>query len=247
RNTAVSYALNDRLCLDGRRLVLMAGSYGAATAQHRTDIDDFTRVTQAGGSLAPGSTTYFKVEHQSGQVDWYGFASANAQFGDDGGRHVPPGAPGPLSWARVRQEDRHGNFVRYRYSVDPAYTGHGEFLIAQIHYTGHGADQGNRMIDFKYGDRGGVGNDITSSYLAGGLTMQRQRLTRISTFAPASQAPGAGLVRVRDYDLGYGASAHTGRSLLKSITECAFEGSAARCKPATDFDWQDGAPRHVFR
>jgi RHS repeat-associated protein len=242
RSTAVNYSLNDRLCLDGRRLMLVVGAYGKANATYRTEIDDFARVTQLGDSIAPGTGTYFKVEHKSGLIDWYGSAPDNADLGGDGGVQTAPGAPGPLTWARVRREDRDGNFIRYRYSVNALFTGHGEFLLAGISYTGKGTTEGTRLIEFNYENRNaGGGNDYGSSYLAGGLNMQMHRLIRITAYAP-------GAVKARQYNLGYGgASTYSKRSLLRSVQECGFDGGVARCKDITQFGWQDAAPSFVFK
>lgn len=260
-STAVNYSIDDRLCLDGRRLMLTAESphpYGQLGAIYRTEIDDFARVTQLGapGSsiAAPATSTHFKVEHKSGLIDWYGYAPGNAGFGQDGGMQTPAGAAAPLTWARVRREDRSGNFIRYWYSINTAYTDQGEFLLAGITYTGHNATEGTRLIDFKYCNRntgagdpsvctplGGPGNDIGSSYLSGGLNLQTQRLARITTYAP-------GGVKVREYRLNYGAhSEHSRRSLLRTVQECGFSGASEYCKDVTTFGWQDAPPQYDFR
>src|SRR5207245_2344255 len=51
----VTYDANDRYCLDGQRLVLVAGtSYGADGAEYRTDRESFTKVISHGQVAAPG-------------------------------------------------------------------------------------------------------------------------------------------------------------------------------------------------
>lgn len=68
---SVKYDANDRLCLDGQRLVLVSGTiYGASGAVYRTEVDDFARVTQIGALT--GTTSCFKVELKSGRIRSYG-------------------------------------------------------------------------------------------------------------------------------------------------------------------------------
>ncbi|WP_347252740.1 SpvB/TcaC N-terminal domain-containing protein [Dokdonella sp.] len=52
RIKGVALGADDRLCLDGQRLVRVAGSaYGSAGAEYRTEIDSYARITQYGGLL----------------------------------------------------------------------------------------------------------------------------------------------------------------------------------------------------
>jgi hypothetical protein len=51
----VDFSGEDRLCLDGQRLVVVRGAYGAAGSEYRTEIDAFARITLLGGSMAGAS------------------------------------------------------------------------------------------------------------------------------------------------------------------------------------------------
>ena len=46
----INYDGNDRFCLDGQRLVLVAGSYGADGAEYRTETESYTRVVSYGSA-----------------------------------------------------------------------------------------------------------------------------------------------------------------------------------------------------
>ena len=47
---AVALDWSDRFCLDGLRLRLTSGSYGAAGAQYQTEVESFARVTSLGSA-----------------------------------------------------------------------------------------------------------------------------------------------------------------------------------------------------
>ncbi len=231
---AVQLDTGDRLCLDGQRLVLTSGTYGAANATYGTEMESFVRVTQLGGDLV-SSATYFKVERKSGEIAYYGNTNASASAA----RVVPGGVSVPLTWMIARVEDRVGNGMDYAYT---AY-GDGETLVNTIWYTGFAGALGSRRVIFNYEDRpAGAGmNDRSSSYLAGGVTRQTKRLTSVLTYVDSTP--------VRSYVLSYGSavSTTTGRSLLQSVSDCAHDGTSWVCKPPTTFAWQQGAINYALK
>lgn len=210
---------NDRLCLDGQRLLAVSGAYGASGTQYRTEMDNFARITQTGA--LNGSSTSFTVEQKNGHIAYYGNSSDS--------RVVPPGAPATLTWLLKQTQDRtiSQNSIRYHYTN----FGRGEVRLANIYYTGSGDADGNRRVQYVYETR----PDFSSSYLAGGETAQTKRLDKIRTFV--------GSQTVREYRFDYRASNASERSLLTSAQECGFSGSSAVCKPKTDMQWHDSAPK----
>jgi len=217
--------VGDRLCLDGQRLLATSGTYGLAGTTYGTEVESFVRVTQLGGGLGSASS-YFKVERKSGEVSYYGNGV--------NGRVIPGEKSVPLSWLVNRTEDRVGNFVEYRY----ANFAEGETLLSAILYTGFGSTPGDRRVEFAYETRPDV--EQTTSYLGGGLTRQTQRLRFINTFV--------GSESVRSYQLRYDTtSAHTGRSLLRGVTECAYATTGTVCRPETTFAWQEAAGAPPFK
>ncbi|MGH8050193.1 MAG: SpvB/TcaC N-terminal domain-containing protein [Arenimonas sp.] len=231
---AVDYSANDRLCLDGQRLVATSGTYGSINTKYATEIDSFTRITQLGGALT-GANSYFKVEYKSGEIAYFGSSTVAANEA----RVIPGGVTKPLNWLIARSEDRLGNNIVYTYTN----FGDGEVQPATIFYTGFNTVQGDRKVEFVYETRPSTSgaNDQSSSYLAGGLTRQTKRLTTIKTWV-ASEA-------VREYRLNYGAtvSATSGRSLLRSVQECAMLSGAATCRRPISFAWTEGAIQHQLR
>ncbi|MEI8667309.1 SpvB/TcaC N-terminal domain-containing protein [Pseudoalteromonas sp. B131b] len=118
------YNSNDRLCLDGQRLIATLGSYGNSGTEYRTEIDSFTRVTQS-GSLN-GTSTWFKAEYKNGHVAYFGKTSNS--------RLVHGGKSAAYSWLIEYQHDATAkNYIHYKYEE----FGVGETLLSGIAYTGN--------------------------------------------------------------------------------------------------------------
>lgn len=222
----------DKLCMDGQRLIATSGVYGQSGTTYATEIDSFARVTQLGGALNSASA-YFKVQTKSGDIVYYGGNSTGASTS----RVIPGGVSVPMTWLIERRQDSVGNMIRYAYTS----YGNGEVLLSYVLYTGFAGTDGDRRVDLVYQTRtGGVGaNDQASSYVAGGLIRQTQRLVSVTT--------RAGSQPVREYQLAYQLSNTSWRSLLTSITECAYAGASRYCRPATQFAWQQRSPTYVFK
>jgi RHS repeat-associated protein len=236
----VRFAADDALCLDGTRLIQVSTGPGL-TRTFRTEIENYARITEYTSEKA-GSYPCFKVEDKSGEVRHYGAVAAGGSCASSSAnaRVFPAGAIQPLSWLVEKTEDRLGNNMHYAYTA----FGSGENLLRSIRYTGFGSGQGDRRVELSYeprtADLVSSVNDTASSYMAGTLSRTTQRLKTISTFVGSSP--------VRDYRLGYGApSAGSTRSLLRTVTECAYQGAAAHCRQPTVISWQEAAPSFVFR
>lgn len=227
----VDLTANDKLCLDGQRLVLASGVYGQAGATYATEIQSFARITQMAGGLS-STSVYFKVEEKSGEIRYYGGTSTATSAA----RVFAGGTSVPMSWLIERQEDPAGNSLHFLYNS----LGNGETLLSSVRYTGFGSNDGDRHVDFSYETRPAAVNadDQTSSYFAGGLVRQTQRLKTITT--------AVGTAPVREYRLAYQLSSASWRSLLSSVTECAYSGGTPYCRPATRFTWQQQAPTYGF-
>lgn len=204
-------AIEDRLCLDGQRLMVVSGSYGVSGAEYRTELDTFAKVVQSGGINSTSSQ--FSVYHKNGNISHYGGGSASQSA--EGRSEI-------LTWAIRKKEDRSQNSIDYNYSDK----GNGEFVLASIDYTGHASSVGNRQVKFNYVnlDR----DDQSFSYLQGGLTAKTQLLESITTHLDVAQ--------IREYKLAYSTSSSTERNVLESITECATDSQGMEvCLPATNF------------
>lgn len=233
----VKYANTDRLCLDGERLVKVnAGAYGQSGSEYRTEVDRYARIIQTGGDLT-GTATCFRVEQKDGRILHYGAVTTGSPTPSAcaattaNARVQPSGAAATLGWQVEKIEDRVGNHQLYAY----AHFGNGEVLPQTIRYTGFGATAGDRSVTFAYSARTTLATGVTdyaSSYLASGLTLQTQALSSITT--------KVGSETVRTLSPAYAASTHSGRLLLKTLTECAFSGVTSTCHPATRFAMYDG-------
>ncbi len=76
--TGINYTSSDRFCLDGKRLMPIAGTtYGAANSEYRTEIDDFSKII-AYGSAVGGGPSYFVVKTKDGRTLEYGNTTSSS-------------------------------------------------------------------------------------------------------------------------------------------------------------------------
>ncbi len=239
----VMHDTDDRLCLDGERLVLAntsAGAYGTDKSEYRTEVETFDKITLSGVISDPNST--FEVRHKSGRRSQYA-AIQN------------PSVTKPDTWYLVREFDPQGNCIQYTYVLGPwrQYVVESEVLLFLIQYSGYGSadagvctiDGNARKVQFTYSqDR----PDKRTTYRYGVPTSVFFRLQSISTTVPAlSTAVPARTstdgTTVRIYNLTYATSNATGRSLLHSVQLC----TEATCSidlalPPTVFAYSDDLP-----
>ncbi|SDS20995.1 Repeat domain-containing protein [Halopseudomonas litoralis] len=103
---------NDRLCLDGQRLILVNGTYGANNAEYRTQIDSGLKIVGKGAFST--TTAWFEVRTQDGQVMEYGY-TANSR------RAITPAGTStavPTVWALSKVSDRFTNYYTVSYLLD---------------------------------------------------------------------------------------------------------------------------------
>jgi len=218
---AVSLDSNDRLCIDGARLVVVSGAYGAEGSEYRTEIDGFTKIishTSVGnGPAVSNGPAWFEVWTKAGQYKTYGNSVDS--------RVVAVGVSPATArvWALNRVQDAVSNYMTYTYTQDAV---NGDYYPAQINYTGNTAQAQapTNQISFVWAAR----PDAVTVYQAGAKINGLVRLTDIKTYV------GSGATLVRDYRLAYSTSPATGRSEVTSVTECPASGG---CLPATSFTW----------
>lgn len=204
----VTFSSDDKLCLDGQRLIAVNGTtYGASGAEYRTETDSFARITQDGHI---NSGAYFIVEHKNNRKSYYGYT--------DNSKQVPAGLSATLSWTISHQIDPSENRIDFTYIKPSA----GEHYLSEIAYTGSGETKGNRRVVFEYAPE--IRSDTSKQYIAGGYTLTAKRLQFIRTYIDYTE--------VRSYELFYKLSKFSKRSLLGYIEEC----TSSQCLPATNFD-----------
>ncbi|MCE9669616.1 hypothetical protein LY474_17615 [Myxococcus stipitatus] len=221
----VAFDANDRFCLDGQRLMVVSGTYGADGAEYRTENDVYARIVSVGTGVNGPAT--FKMYTKDGLVLTLG--------GGDNATHVQTvaGVARTLSWALSRVEDRSGNYLTVRYDLPSTAD---EQLPVEINYTGStvpGAPPALSSVKFLYELR----KDVMSSYVSGFFQQLRRRLRRVEMWGPTGQGQATTILRA--YALAYSYDGlptatdgtTTGSSVLDHVTECT--GSAVCRKPFT--------------
>ncbi|MFA4889365.1 MAG: SpvB/TcaC N-terminal domain-containing protein [Candidatus Omnitrophota bacterium] len=132
-------------------------------------------------------------------------------------------ALGTFAWNITKTKDTNGNYMQFIYVKDD-----GKSYLARIDYTGNEAVQSPKnSVEFLLEPR----EDVFSSYLSGGRIATAKRLKEIQAKSDSEL--------VWRYELGYGTSNDTGRSLLKSITQFTADGKPF---PEQKFKYQKSSP-----
>lgn len=212
----VSYDANDRFCMDGQRLMVITGTYGADGSEYRTEIETFSKII-AHGTAGVGPA-WFEVHTKTGQVMEFGNTTDS--------RILAQGKTVARSWGVNKVSDTKGNYFTVTYVNDNA---NGQAYPSRIDYTGNAAASlaAYNSVQFIYS---ATRPDITPAFHQGSVVQTKVLLTNIKTYAGATW--------VGDYRLAYQQGTATGRSQLASVTLCDGAGT---CLPATTFNWQNGA------
>ncbi|PCK04192.1 MAG: hypothetical protein COA42_19395, partial [Alteromonadaceae bacterium] len=207
----VDFDVHDKFCLDGQRLVLVAGAYGTDAAEYRKENDDGTKIF-SNGQIVSGPAS-FTVWTGDGKV---------LQFGNsDLARVLASNNGSVISWALARSEDRFGNYVQINYEIPPGSNNH---RVTQIDFA---ANEGaalsvQRSLRFNYLD----GADrLQKSYMAGGYTTRDWLIENIKLYS--LETP------IRSFNMTYSADSDHSHKRLLSVEKCA----SGVCMPATTFQW----------
>ncbi len=210
---SVNYDANDKYCLDGQRLILISGTYGADSSQYRTEIESFREII-AHGSAGNGPS-WFEVHLRTGQVLQYG-NTTNSQI-------LAVGNTTARAWALNQVTDTVGNYYTVTYTND---TTNGQVYPSQINYTGNASASLTpyNSVQFSYSTR----TDIVPFYQAGSLQQTTVLLTDVKTYN--------GTTLIFDYKLAYtAASSNASHDELASVTQCD---ASSNCLAPTTFGWQ---------
>ncbi len=206
----------DRFCLDGNRLRLVAGLYGSANSEYRTELESFSRVRAF--STAGQGPKYFEVERKDGLIYEYGKTS-NARVESLGQTTV-------RAWALNRIRDRFGNEVTYAYTEDSR---NGSYRINYIKYAGNPKQGVSPPYQVRFIYEGRPSTEIDAGYVAGSLVKEVKRLSQVDLKHSGSV--------IRSYKLDFEpVLSTTGRSRLASVRECV----GSDCLAASTFAYQDG-------
>jgi len=231
-NGGITLGPNDRFCLDGQKLIVVTGSYGAHGAEYRLEVDQVVRVRSFGNQA--GAPEFFQVWRKDGTVSWYGATERNGV--DNGSARVlskTSTTPNRVwSWNIGRVEDSAGNFARFIWS-DVGGASPVETVLSRVEYGGHAGDPElvpNNQIIFGWATRPDA--DRKLGFSAGVRLTSSRRLNWI-----LSRSEGQDL---RKYELDYTPASATpyrpGR--LREVKEC----NGTNCFQPTTFDWHHVEP-----
>ncbi|MBP9592354.1 MAG: VCBS repeat-containing protein, partial [Steroidobacteraceae bacterium] len=207
----------DRFCLDGNKLRLFSGTYGAAGSEYRTEVETFARIRAYG--TAGNGPAYFVVERKDGRIDEYGNSATS--------RIESLGQSTARAWALSKTRDRAGNEMTLNYIED---TTNGSYRIDSVTYGGNPGQGVAAAYEIKFNYQTKPSSEIDSGYIAGSLVKE---ITRLASVVVSQDATA-----VRSYTLTYeGALSSTSRSRLASVQECA----GADCLAPTLFTYQNGS------
>ena len=148
---AIRFDSNDRYCLNGQRLIVVAGTDGGNGSEYRLRYSPGTKVT-AHGQQASGPE-YWEVRSADGFIHHYG----------QGGDSIKLIAGKAQQWYLREQRDRFDNTLTYTYQNQ-----NGLIQLKDIEYSSY-------TVEFVYQQR----PDVMTSYQLGEATTQDNRLSRL--------------------------------------------------------------------
>lgn len=213
----VSNDFSDRFCLDGSQLRLVAGTYGAAGAEYRTEVETFSRIRSY--AVAGNGPAYFTVEHKNGLIYEYG-NTADSQT-------LSVGQPTARLWLLNRVSDRSSNAMLFTYAEDVT---NGTVRIDAISYTQNSLLGTTPHYEVKFHYESLPTGEVDATYVANSSVRRISRADRIDVNHDGSL--------VHRYELTYEAAlSATRRSRLASVQHCA--GTSPDCLAPTTFSYQN--------
>ncbi|MBL4660369.1 MAG: VCBS repeat-containing protein, partial [Alcanivoracaceae bacterium] len=221
-NHAVDFTTDDRLCLDGQRLMLRSDSsmsYFVDGSTYSTEQDSFAEITKI-------SALEFEVKTKSGRTNTYIQQQNLFDPPPDSNGVIPE--PQRTTWQLVKETDSFNNNIKYSYTDrldNNNRYGRNEWLLDKIIYTGHGFSDGTRIITFNYQDRM---KGYATKYLANEKTESTQRLNNVVITTPNGTH--------RTYGFNYVDDNSEGLLLLDFVTEQA--GTVIAPRTVLQTSWQ---------
>lgn len=248
--TGVTITSTDRFCLNGKKLVLVSGTYGANNAEYRTEIDEFSRIVSY-TSVAARGPDYFKVWTRDGRVIELGNTTDSKLVANRTTTTANSTAPygyvntvalatnqEVLQWNLNKVSDRSQNYYTVTYTKTDLT---GESYPDQITYSGNAAAgyaavTPPNTVKFVYEARPTLEDALTAAdyplqFIAGSKVLPAKRIKEVQISADG--------VLARKYKLAYKPAATWGamRSRLDTVTECTYtSGGAESCYTPTTFD-----------
>lgn len=215
---AVNFGAGDRFCLDGKRLMLQGGTYGSDGSTYRTEIESFAKVKAVGKAGVAGPDR-FVVKTKDGLTMDYG-SVPSAQISVTGAA-----ATTYRTWALNKVVDKKGNYLTISYIKDSL----GGYYPDTIYYTGNDATTPSvtapaATVKFNYVT---TRTDTQNWHQGGYGFVERARLDSIETTSSGTS--------VAVYSIAYEKSSESGRTRIKTITQCSGDGST--CRPVASINY----------
>jgi hypothetical protein len=193
---AIAFNSNDRFCMDGQRLMLVGGTYGAPDSEYRTEREGFSRIV-AKGSAGSGPA-WFEVQNKAGLLLRYGHTMDS--------RIERQGSASVAVWALTRVQDVKGNYLEWEYVESAA---DGLWYPKEVRYTGSASAAPTNRVVFNVEAR----PDRAIAAQAGFKNNLSVRVTSIE--AMAGGAP------VGRYEFTYSQGPVGGASRLATLRHCS--------------------------
>jgi YD repeat-containing protein len=220
---SVALVSADGYCLDGNRLRLTGGTYGAAGSTYQTEIADFANVTASG--TAGNGPASFTVRTKIGLTFQYGLTDANGNGANS--QVLASGTTTADFWYLSKIIDRAGNNLVINYT-----TLTGTVVPDKIMWTPTSAGASTYAYTMQFNYTSNVPQSSTYQYI-GGTPLANTDLLSSVTVAYSGTV-------IKNYVLGYQTSPTTGREELASVKECA-DAAATNCLAPTTISYQNGA------
>lgn len=212
-NAPVNLDDNDRFSLDGNRLILVSGTYGADGSEYRTESNTFVKIKAIGNSNA--GPEKFMVWTKSGLIQEYGY-TVDSRIEAQGKANV-------IYWLLDKVTDTKGNYYTITYTEDNAT---GEYRPLRIDYTGNNNSSPvlspYNSVQFFYEER----SRTSPVFLKGSMSQMTKLLDDIKVYNGQTLAKEYKLT----YNFIYVAAAYN----LASVTEIGSDGT--KYNP-TNFEW----------
>jgi RHS repeat-associated protein len=218
---SVRFDAEDKLCLNGRRLVQVARQPGLI--EFRTTPDTFVKLI---GHYSPAGAL---PEHEADAL-WFEAvmpSGVTVEYGSNPGTRPLVRGGVPRAWLAAKARNARGDAATYGYCFADAGDYTAEYALDEITYGGfEGSIEPARAVRFVYGTKDPA--DVRTLH-AGGMALQSSLgLEQVQMVGPDNEL-------VRSYELSYALSPTTSRTLLTQVEECAGDGI---CKPPTRFQYK---------
>lgn len=214
----INFSNQDRLCLNGVRLMLKSGVYWEDGAIYGLEQDDFTQIKQIGATQCKSK---FIVQDRSGRHLEYGSSVDSCLRTKDGSVVV--------SWQLKTVSAVTGG----KYVINYFSNSQGESYVENISYGGVGAGV---EIRFSYSSPGDLDArpDIISGYRAGERYGISKRLKGLAVYASGEL--------MSSWGISYIVSSRTNRSILSGVERCAGTAGCQKISFNMPFEYIEARP-----